>query len=433
MDLKTHIRKTLEDVRAIAAKADAEGRDLTAEERADVIAKTEEARTLKAQLDDASAGKAALSFAQELAKTLGDDADRRVAKAVAGGTLGNRVVNAPAWQDWTKSVAGRLTSGKASIGQSPAIEFGGLKDIFGVKDAPEIVTGAGEDSAGALVRPDWLGLPDGMGPLMRELTLRQAVTTGTTTSDSVEYARQVAFENNAAPVPEASDLDPDAPDNDNTAGRKPRSAWETEVVKETVKTVAHWLPATKRALADAGQVRTLVDAFLRYGLEEELEVQILEGDGTGENFTGILETDGVQEQAFDTDLAVTFRKAITKVRTNGKARTTAIMVNPEDDERLDLMQDLEGRYYFGGPATSSTPSLWGRPRIVSEAMPEGKAIAADWRFAVLWDREQASVQAFDQHEDYAIRNLVALLAELRAAFGIIRPAAFVVVDTEGTS
>ena len=34
----------------------------------------------------------------------------------------------------------------------------------------------------------------------------------------------------------------------------------------------------------------------------------------------------------------------------------------------------------------------------------------------------------DSHEDYFVRNLVAVLAEMRAAFGVIRPKAFVSID-----
>jgi HK97 family phage major capsid protein len=48
--------------------------------------------------------------------------------------------------------------------------------------------------------------------------------------------------------------------------------------------------------------------------------------------------------------------------------------------------------------------------------------------AVLWDREQAAVQVSDSHADFFVRNLVAILAEMRAAFGVIRPKAFVVID-----
>jgi hypothetical protein len=47
---------------------------------------------------------------------------------------------------------------------------------------------------------------------------------------------------------------------------------------------------------------------------------------------------------------------------------------------------------------------------------------------VLWDREQAMISVSDSHADFFIRNLVAILCELRAAMGIIRPTAFVEID-----
>jgi hypothetical protein len=34
----------------------------------------------------------------------------------------------------------------------------------------------------------------------------------------------------------------------------------------------------------------------------------------------------------------------------------------------------------------------------------------------------------NSHSDFFVRNLIAILAEMRAAFGIIRPAAFVIAD-----
>jgi hypothetical protein len=34
----------------------------------------------------------------------------------------------------------------------------------------------------------------------------------------------------------------------------------------------------------------------------------------------------------------------------------------------------------------------------------------------------------DSHEDWFIRNIIAILAEMRAAFGLIRPGAFIEAD-----
>ena len=118
--------------------------------------------------------------------------------------------------------------------------------------------------------------------------------------------------NNAAPVAEATAAS-------GSSGAKPESGLALSRVTETVKTIAHWLPATKRALADAGQIRTLVDNFLRYGLEEELEDQMVNGDGTGENFTGLLTLSTTTPQAWSTNILTTTRKARTLVRTTGRA------------------------------------------------------------------------------------------------------------------
>jgi HK97 family phage major capsid protein len=57
----------------------------------------------------------------------------------------------------------------------------------------------------------------------------------------------------------------------------------------------------------------------------------------------------------------------------------------------------------------------------------------DFRKAVVWDREQANIQVSNSHEDFFIRNMVAILAEMRAAFGVIRPTAFCVIDLESGS
>ncbi|HEY7822949.1 MAG TPA: phage major capsid protein, partial [Acidimicrobiia bacterium] len=241
---------------------------------------------------------------------------------------------------------------------------------------------------------------------------------------TVEYVRGNSVTNSAAPVPEATQTD----ETGDEAATKPESGITHAKVTETVKTIAHWLPATKRALSDASQVRTLIDNFLRYGLFEELEDQIVNGDGTGENFSGILNTNGVQVQAWDTDLLATTRKAKTKVK-NARGVANAYLLHPNDAERLDLLKDDQGRYYYGGPAQDGAQPLWRLPVVETEAVGEGVGIVGDFRLAVLWDREQAAISVSDSHNDFFIRNLVAILAELRAAFGIIRPSAFVQFPT----
>jgi HK97 family phage major capsid protein len=236
------------------------------------------------------------------------------------------------------------------------------------------------------------------------------------------------FTNNAAFVPEADSVD----STDNT-GRKPWSSLTLVRVIEAVKTIAHGEAATKNALADGGQMRAILDQFLRYGLLEAVEDEVVGGTG-GEGFVGILETPDIQSQPFTTDILTTARKAKTKVRTVGRARANAYGFHPNDWERFDLEMTLGGpgsNYRQAGQQTE--PTLWGLPVFESEAIPEGTGLCADFRRAVFWDRQQTTVEATSGYMDFFMKNLVAVLAELRAGFGVIRPEAFVAIDLEAGS
>lgn len=335
----------------------------------------------------------------------------KTSKADAIATLGELFTGNKDFKDYLGHIMPNGNLAKGTRVHSPAVQVGSLKTL---------ITGVSSTSAGALVVNDRLNLIDA-GTFGRPLTIRQLVTNGTTGSDTVEYVRQGTHTNNAAAVAEATATS-------GGSGAKPESAMALSVVTENVKTIAHWVPATRRALADAGQLRTLIDNFLRYGLEEELEDQMLNGDGSGENLTGILNTSGIATQAWSTDILTTTRKARTKVRTEGRATPNAYVLHPTDWETLDLTQDAEDRYYFGGPMVMGTPRLWGLPVAESEAIAVGTGLVADWRMAALWDREQANILVSDSHSDFFVRNLIAILAELRAAFGVIRPKAFVSID-----
>lgn len=417
-ELKAKFIAALQVARDTAAAVETRGDDFTAEERQKVSQALDEAKAVKAQLVQAN-GDAEL---REAIASLGDGVDLASSSngksaspppgtPGAGKSLGERFVGSPEYQSWLKQIAptGHIPDSAKGL-VSPPVQFGGFKDL---------ITGVSDTSGGSLIQNQYLGLLD-QGRFQRPLTVRDAITVGRTTSDTVEYVRENTATNAAAAVAEATATA--------TGGVKPESALTFLKVTATVRTIAHWIPATKRALADAGQLRTIIDAFLRYGLEEELEDQIANGNGVGENFTGILNTSGIQIQAWDTNLLTTTRRARTKVRTVGRATPNAFMLHPLDWEAIDLLQDNEARYYFGGPANIGAPRLWGLPVIESEAMPVGFGLVGDFRRAVLWDREQASIQVSDSHSDFFIRNLVAILAEMRAAFGVIRPSAFVNID-----
>ncbi|MFF6985602.1 phage major capsid protein [Streptomyces sp. NPDC010273] len=428
-EMKDHLLKA----QAIAKAAEEDDRDFT----------TEEAAQLREHMSKATAAKAAVEELKgnaELKATLAQLGDDIALNAKTDKNGSRQTASGFHLPDKAKSLGEQFTESdeyKALLGQAKGGQFGAKQrvqsEMWGTKS---LVTGGSDTSGGALVQNDWRGLVVGTDVFQRPLRLRDVVTPGSTTSDTVEYVRVTSVTNNAAPVPEAtSSAAPTAPGgagalvNNAGGGYKPESGVALAKITTAVKTIAHWMPATKRALSDAAQIRTLIDAFLLYGLEEELEDQMIQGDGTGENFEGLGNVSGVQSQAWDTDLLTTLRKAKTKVRTIGRSIANAYLIHPTDLEALDLLQDNEARFYFGGPSgTGTAQPLWNLPVVETEAVPVGTGYVGDFRKAVLWDREQATVQITDSHLDFFVRNLVAILAEMRAAFGILQPSAFVEVD-----
>lgn len=323
-------------------------------------------------------------------------------------SVGDLFVTDPGFRSWLNQVAPKGHVPDRVRLQSPGVEV------------KTLLTGVSSTSAGAMVVNERLSIVD-MGLSRRPLTVLDLIGRGTTGSDTIEYVRQGAHTNAAAPVAEATAT------GDGT-GAKPESAMILAIVTEVVKTIAHWIPVTRRALSDAGQIRSMIDEWLRYGLMEELEDQILNGSGVGENMTGIYNTTGTTTQAWDSNILTTTRKARTQVMTVGRATPTGYLFHPTDWQTIDLLQDNEARYYFGGPSAIGAPRLWGLPVVESEANTVGFGLCADWRMAMLWDREQTQILVSDSHSDFFIRNMIAILAELRAALAVYRPAAFVEMD-----
>ncbi|MEV5977495.1 phage major capsid protein [Streptomyces sp. NPDC052114] len=431
-DLTGQMKHHLEQARAISKAAEDEDRDFTPEESGQLREHVAKATEAKAEIEK-------LKGNDELRKTLADLGDDIALNAKTDSDGTRRTASGFELPD-RKSIGEAFVDSpeyKALVEQAPNGTFGQKQRVqSGMAGFKSLVTGASDTSAGAWVVNDQLGTQVGLDAFQRPLRLRDVVTPGTTMSDTVEYVRVTSVTNNAAPVAEAtSSAAPTAPGgagalvNNAGGGYKPESALAAAKVTTPVKTIAHWIPITKRALSDAAQVRTLIDAFLRYGLEEELEDQMISGDGTGENFEGLGNVSGVQAQAWDTNVLTTLRKAKTKVRLVGRSIANAYLLNPADVEAIDLLQDNEGRFYFGGPTgVGSAQTLWNLPVIETEAVPAGTGYVGDFRKSILWDREQATIQMTDSHLDFFIRNLVAILAEMRAAFGVVQPNAFVEVD-----
>ena len=435
---RTRLEAAVKNLQDFSDELDARETPMSGEDMSNLKSRMEEIKDLKGQVEAEAEAAGTLKEAQDFMKALsGEGATKEPTRTSSlvnidglpmdtqGKTFGEMFTESGAYKEFIGRYAGR-------DGVIPSAVKGLQSSPFAA-DMKALVTGSSSTSGGAFVVNDrYAPTIDLVGE--RELTVYDLVTKGSTTSDTVEYVRVTGKTNNAAPVAEATtSAAPTAPGtagalvNAVGGGYKPESGLDLEVVSTTVKTIAHWIPITKRAASDAGQIRTLIDNFLRYGLAEELEDQMLTGNGTGENFAGILNSgiSTVGSAGTDIDAIV---DAIRTVRVTGRRRPNALVIHPNDWFSTGFLtaKDTSGKYLISDPAASvdQLNQLWGLRVVVSEGVTENTALVGDFRQAVLWEREGVNVMVSDQHADFFIRNLLAILAEMRAAFGVLDPQAF---------
>lgn len=287
-----------------------------------------------------------------------------------------------------------------------------------------LLRGGSTSSGGSFVleghQPGYLDI------LQRELNVLDLVPRSPTTSDTIEYVREDTFTNSAAFVAEATGFTATSLGDQ---GVKPESALAYSTQTATVRTLAHWIPVTNRMLADAPAIRNIIDGRLLLGLTLTLESQVVSGNGSGENLTGILnQAIGAVSKGTDS-VADALYKGRTYVRNTGHGRPSAYLINPTDWQTIRLSREsastaTPGTYLFGLPSQMGAATLWGLPVIESEAVPQGKAIVADWmQGATLFDREQGNVRVGTINDQF-IRNIQTILAELRVAFVVWRPTVF---------
>ena len=270
-------------------------------------------------------------------------------------------------------------------------------------------------------------------PPMRTRRVRDLFPVRTTTAAVIEYFRMTGFTNNAGAVADRN--------NDNTNfGVKPQSSFTFVGEQAPVRTIAHWEAAHRNVLADEPQLRSIIDNELMYGLRLQEDAQILSGNGTGENLTGVLSTTGIQEYAWSDGAATpvpdTKADAIRRAATLSFLayyEPTGVVLHPNDWEDIELAKDTNGQYLVAvSVALGGEPRLWRIPVVETPAIPEGTAlVGAFGTGAQLYDREQASIRISEQHADFFVRNAIVVLAEQRLALAVKRPEAFVKVTFDG--
>lgn len=273
------------------------------------------------------------------------------------------------------------------------------------------VTGGSATSAGPFVIND---VQPGFVPYMRKRpVMLSLVGVGQTDSDTVEYVRQTAVSTAAAETAENA--------------VSPESTIAFETVTTTVKEIPHFVPATRRALADAGQMQTIIENDLLAGVVDRIDTQIASGNGSGSNFTGIYNASGIltfAKGAYSAADALLHLITLLSIQAGVLSEPDAIGVYPSDWEALRMSKDSTGQYLMGPPNIPGPKSAFGTPIEVSPVFTNGTPLGGVFgRFARYWVREAPTVYVGLDGNDFTYRR-VTILAEARGAFEVLRSTAF---------
>lgn len=283
--------------------------------------------------------------------------------------------------------------------------------------------GSGSGSAGDLIVPD--RLPGIQSPALRRLTIRDLIAWGRTTSNSIEYARELVYTNNADVVSE------------NPSDGKPESDITFEADSAPVVTIAHWIHASKQVIADVAMLQSYIDGRLRYGLKFKEEAQLLKGSGVGLNIDGIFTqassyaNPGVIVQA-ETRID-RLRLALLQVEL-AEYWADGIVISPLDWAAIELTKTDDNAYLFANPRAQNLPGLWGRNVVPTQAMDAGDFLVGAFGGGLAvqgWDREDVTVAISEHDRDNFIKNMLTIRCEERVGLTVYRPQAFVKGDFDG--
>lgn len=256
----------------------------------------------------------------------------------------------------------------------------------------------------------------------RNLRVRDMIPAGPTTSNLVEFARENTFTNSAgAQVGESPEVFENV--------TKAESGITFTLVQEPIRTIAHWIPASKQVLSDSGMLKSYIDGRMIYGLKLKEETQLLLGDNANGELNGIYTQATaytVQSPELTNELDI-IREAIKQAQVS-EYMPNAIILNPQDWYDIDVKKvgSSDDRYVVGNPREFSAPNLWGLPVVITNSITSGTFLLGSFDIgAHIWDREQSSIEVSRDDGTNFVKNMVTILAEERMCVTVFRTEAFI--------
>lgn len=243
------------------------------------------------------------------------------------------------------------------------------------------------------------------------VSIRAALTSIAVSTNMVNALREASWTNSAAEVSQGA--------------AKPESDATFEQYNVPITTVAHWIKISNQLLADAPAVVAYIETRLRDGLAQRVDAQLLNGNGTSPNLSGLTDSGNFTAYTATSDdlLSDAINRAKYALWATGNAPDTVI-VNPADWGAMERTREGAGtgQYLYGMPGMSAGMNPFGVNVVLSNNMTAGKFLIGALRTsAVVYNRSGAVIEMGFVGSDFT-NNLITVRAEERLGLGTERPA-----------
>lgn len=253
----------------------------------------------------------------------------------------------------------------------------------------------------------------------RPIAVIDIIPQGTTDQVAVVYMEETTYTNNAAEKAEAAAY--------------AESAFAFTERTNTVRKITNSLPITDEMRQDAPQIESYVNNRLLFQVRQRLDSQLINGDGIAPNLLGILNVSGIQTQATAADPeADAVHKAITKVAAVGFSQATAVILHPNNWQKIHLMKTSTGEYMYGAPWEPGPGTLWGLPVVSTTAITAGTGLVGAYTpFSQFFTKKALSMMMGYNNDDFT-KGKMTIRADMRGAMVTYRPLAFCSVTGMGS-
>lgn len=254
----------------------------------------------------------------------------------------------------------------------------------------------------------------------RSVHVRNLIPQGSTSSDVVRFVKESGYSNGAATAAEGATL--------------AQSDFDMTASDANVRKIGTYFRISEEMLADTPQLTSYLSARAPEKLLSVEDTQILSGNGTAPNLSGII-TDAAD---FDTSASGAFYQSVESANefdvlvatlnqlALSEYQADYIMLNPTDFHKILLLKDTQNSYLKDQVYAGLQPAFMGVPVVINTAISAGTFLAGNFGVGTqLWVRDNVGVEFFREDGTNVRDGFVTVRVSERIALTNYLPNAFV--------